>query len=64
MDKVFQELIDSFTNGNRSYAMAEIKKFRKKKLIQFFFYLHVNEDWLDKKVNSDLIHAIHSKAIT
>lgn len=39
-----EELFDNYINGNMSYFATEIKKIQKKKLMNFLFWVHENNE--------------------
>ena len=64
-EQEFEELIESFINGNRNYVESKILSWRKKKIIQFFFFLENNRDWVcPEDVIFDLVNALHNRVLT
>lgn len=61
MHKQFDELIESFINGNRTYVMDKIMSFQKKKIIAFFFYLENDMGCTNRDISFELLHSLNNR---
>ena len=61
-DKEFEELVESYINGNIAYVTGKIIKFQKKKIINFFFYMENNRDWLcSDAIFFDILNSLRNR---